>query len=196
MGGFKIHIDADRAFAKLRTVPLTVRTIAQAELDTFGLHTSTDAKKGAPVDEGRLRGSISYKLNGLEVTLTVGVEYAAFLEFGTKAFAASYVATLPSNWRDYAATFKGAGGGGSLDEFLLVIMEWVRRKGITGTYSVKTQRRTGNRSARNFEDAEAAYSIALSILRKGVKPQPYLYPAVNKNYPILIANLKRALGIK
>ena len=41
------------------------------------------AKAGAPVDTGRLRASITYKIDGDNVELTSDVEYAIYQELGT-----------------------------------------------------------------------------------------------------------------
>lgn len=139
---------------------------------------ATKAKQLAPVDMGGLRSAISAdNSNPLEKHITVNAFYAAFIEFGTGKYAAQYVGSLPATWSEYAQSFKGQKGGGSFDEFLLKIMDWVKRKGLSGTYSVKTQRRTGSKSARNFEDAEVAYFIAIAIIKKGVRPHPFLFPA-------------------
>ena len=82
---------------------------------------------------------------------------------------------------------------------VLRITEWVRRKGlgtgfagpigVTGTYSVKSRRRTGSKDVQAQQNKQAAYAIALKILREGIPAQPYLYPAVNTNIPILIKEL-------
>jgi HK97 gp10 family phage protein len=151
------------------------------------------AKDRAPVNEGKLRQSIQADyatLNKLIAGVGVAVNYAAYLEFGTRGYAAAYVGKLPNDWQSYAATFKGKGGG-SIDEMLLNIMDWVKSKQLSGTYSVKTQRRTGAKSARNLEDAEVAYPIALAILRKGIKAQPYLYPAYVEATNNLIKKLQK-----
>jgi hypothetical protein len=70
-------------------------------------------------------------------------------------------------------------------------MDWVRSKQLSGTYSVKTQRRTGAKDKRNFEDADVAYPIALAIIRKGIKAQPYLYPATVTANDNLIKKIKK-----
>ena len=114
------------------------------------------AKTLAPADEGRLRNSISAKYGNLEVSLVAAANYAAYVEFGTRKYAAQYLAGLPADWKSYAATFKGGGGEGNA---LRDIMDWAKRKGI----------------AKN--DSEA-YPIAISVLRNGVKPHPFMYPAV------------------
>lgn len=127
----------------------------------------------APADEGNLRNAIkAVRGNGnLEASVVVTVVYAAFMEFGTRKFAAIYVATLPPDWASYAATFRTKGDG-DFDQFLKAIMAWVKRKGISD---------------------KAAYPIALKILRDGVRPHPYLYPAVQEHLPELRRQFKLLL---
>lgn len=103
--------------------------------------------------------------------------YGAFVEFGTGARA-----NPPSDWSAYAATFKGRKIPGSGDMFGRIYL-WVRAKGITGRYSVKTRRRLGNKSQQEQEDKQAAYLIMRSILKNGAYPHPFLYPAFIKVGP-------------
>ena len=114
----------------------------------FGVRVDRTAKELAPVDEGRLRSAIYYKHVDGGVEVGCAVDYAAYLEFGTGKFAAEYVATLPTEWKEFASQFKGSAGG-NFREFVESIMGWVKRKGI---------------------DEDRAYGIALSILRNGIKP--------------------------
>ncbi len=145
----------------------------QDELNVWALETATLAKQYAPVHEGQLRGSINANFDGkLKASVTVAVNYAAYIEFGTKKFGAAYVSTLPNDWATFASQYKGSGGG-SFEQFVKNITEWVRLKGIP---------------------IEAAYPIARKILRDGIKPHPYLYPAFVKTKPELIENIKKVLS--
>lgn len=176
MSGFTFEIKgADAAVKRTEEMVKKARANAQDALNAFGLNVERDAKRLAPADEGNLRNSINYKPGNLSVTVTVGVNYAAYLEFGTRKFAAKYVATLPADWQSYAATFKGKGSG-SMDEFIQNIMEWVRRKGIgadtTGSGNVSSSRSSLDKQQ------QAAYWIALNILQNGIRPHPFLYPAI------------------
>ena len=163
------------------------------ELNAFGLKTVNDAKRNAPVDEGALRNSIGYTKDRTSVTITVNVDYAAYLEFGTRSFAQAYVSSLPTEWQTFASQFKG-GGGGSFEEFVMRITQWVKRKGIGATYNIQTRRRdrVGKQTAAQTAEADA-YAIALYIIRKGIRPHPYLIPAVEKNRIELIKQLKAQL---
>lgn len=160
--------------------------VLEKELDAFGLNVVGTAKRLAPADEGHLRNSISYQRTGLTVEITVAANYAAYLEFGTKGHAAKYVARLPKDWQTFAAQYKGGGGGG-LDDFLLSIRDWVKRKKLYRSSK-------GSKRAENEIDG-LAYIIALRILQNGVKPHPFLYPAFEQGRADLIKNLKRNFNL-
>lgn len=165
----------------------------QDELNAWASICSTEAKIRAPKDEGHLAGAINPKFGKLEASVTVAVFYAAYVEFGTKKKAAAYVSSLPSDWKTYAAQFRGKGGGDYFD-FLNNILDWVIRKGIAHRYSVKTQRKIGIKIGSGSSDEQrleqTAYAIALSIIRHGVKPHPYLFPAYEHTINDLKKNLK------
>lgn len=144
----------------------------QLSLNDFGQRVVKKAKELAPTDEGGwLQQSINTESGKLSVTIEANVNYAAYIEFGTRKFAAAYVSSLPADWKTFAAQFQGPGGG-TFAEFIKSIMAWVKRKGI---------------------DEELAYPIALKILREGIKPQPYLYPAIKDETPLLLKDLQNLL---
>ena len=176
------------------------------ELNAWADNTSKKAKDYAPTDEGHLKGSINptYASKGKTIaSVTVAANYAAYVEFGTRKFAAEYVGTLPQDWQQMAAIYKGKGGGDFYD-FLNNILDWVIRKGIANRYSVKTQRvisinlskpSSGGVGKSDYERLhDTAYAIALSILRKGIKPHPFLYPAYNETKDKLLKNIKEVIS--
>lgn len=173
---FKINITGDiNKIFKEKTRTLIGKI--EKEMAAFGQETVNDAKRLAPVDEGHLRNSITFKnivtKAMIEVEIIAATDYAAYLEFGTRAFAAKYVATLPKEWQQFAAKYKGPGGG-SFDEFVMRLTRWVRLKGL----------------AKGKDIDNAAYRIALSIMRKGIRQHPFLFPAVEKNRIQLLKRLK------
>lgn len=145
-----------------------------------------DAVRNAPANYGKLRQSIVVVLSeeGLKGEVQVGAPYGGFVEWGTGVYV-----KVPQELQSLAITFKGTGkkSGSSGDfedsDFFRSILDWVRKKGIAygASFSVKTRRRTGNRTANDDADKKAAFVIAMSILKKGIKPQPYLYPAYVKH---------------
>ena len=139
----------------------------QTAFDKFGIRVELEAKQLAPVDEGHLKGSIFQQPGRLSSTVGASVNYASFMEFGTRKFAAAYISTLPADWQTFARQYKG-GGNGTFQEFVMSLVGWCKRHGIS---------------------EKAAYPIALKILRNGLKPHPFLYPAFNKNKDLLIKDL-------
>lgn len=187
--GFKIDITGEvKKIFRERTRAITEKI--EKEMDDFGKATVNDAKRLAPVDEGSLRQSITYRKiiarSAIEIEMIVASDYAAYIEFGTKGFAAKYVATLPKEWKEFASRYKGPGGG-SFDEFVMRLTRWVRLKKIGATYNVSTKKK--NRQSKASLES-TAYAIALSIMRNGIRQHPFLYPAVEKNRIELLKRLK------
>ena len=164
----------DKVFENIKSYPEDLKKVVNNEFKAFGNNVVSDAKKLAPTNLGILKNSIRSAQTDLKVSISVNVDYAAYLEFGTKSFAQSYVSTLPPDWQTFAAEYKGSSGG-SFKEFVMRIVKWCKDKGI---------------------EEKAAYPIALKILRTGIKPHPYLFPAFEKNKIELIKNLKAQLNAK
>ena len=59
-------------------------------LTAIGATAETYAKQETPVDTGRLRNSISYAVDGESAYIGTNVEYAPYLELGTKKIAAHH----------------------------------------------------------------------------------------------------------
>lgn len=167
---------------KLKDFGAKGEQMAKAVVSATANDIRNEAIRNAPANYGRLRQSITVVVldDGYRNDIQVGVPYGAYVEWGT----GTYV-SVPAELQSLAITFKGKGksGGKSGDfedsDFFKAILDWVRKKGIAygATFSVKTRRRTGNKNANAEADKQAAYVIAMSILKKGIKPQPYLYPA-------------------
>lgn len=129
---------------------------------------TAEAKINAPKNLGKLAQSIikQSQNEGLRATVEVGEVYGVFVEFGTGA-----QVEVPAELQDIASQYKGYKSG-DFDEFLKEIKAWCKQKGI---------------------EEEAAYPIAVSILKKGLKPQPFLWPAYVKHRNELVPKLKKAL---
>lgn len=73
---------------------------------------ASEAKNRAPVDTGRLRASItSNKIKNYSYELVAQTNYAAYLEFGTGKYAATYVGGLEKEWQILAKQFYVNGQG-------------------------------------------------------------------------------------
>lgn len=179
--GLQLHVDRSVKEAKDGTYKALV---------TWAKNVETQSKKDAPSNKGRLRNAIDGSASrDLMAQVVIAVNYVAYLVFGTRKFAARYVATLPTEWKAYAATFRGKGGG-TFDQFIQDIMEWVRDKGIGGL-----QTKSGNLStSKSSLDAmqQAAYAIALNILQNGIRPNTFFIDAIRDHTPKLEADIKKA----
>ena len=162
----------DTLIKKMDKLASNVQKEVQAELNEWADTTSQNAKSLVSAnssDEGMLLRSINPNYGNGFASVTASAKYAAYVEFGTRKYAAAYVSSLPGDWQTYAATFKGKSGG-TFKEFVKSLMAWGSRTGKM--------------------DPKYAYVTALKILREGVKARPFLYPSVQKTLPVLRSNLK------
>lgn len=131
-------------------------------------------------DNGQLAGGIqTKKISSLTYDVTSAAFHSPFIEFGTRG---KYQAQQGID----ASEFRGAKGKGGFYEFVLAILDWIKRKGIkAGVYSVKTRRRQGSKAQKFNEDVRLASAIAFSILKKGIKARPFFFKQrarVNKEF--------------
>jgi HK97 gp10 family phage protein len=125
------------------------------------------SKQLAPKNFGKLAQSISnYKSGELQYTITVNETYGAYMEFGTGT-----KVQVPNDFKEIAESFRGKSGG-TFDEGLESIKAWCRAKGI---------------------DEKDAKWIFINILRNGIDPQPFLYPAYVEGKERYLNDLKALL---
>lgn len=75
-------------FDKSRQVKLAVEKGIKLGLYTSALLVEGSATRLAAVDTGRLRGSITHRINNYEALIGTNVEYAPYVELGTSRMAA------------------------------------------------------------------------------------------------------------
>lgn len=174
--------------AQFQSAVKDIKDIVEQEINVMGQEWVAGAVRDAPGDQGRLKGSISYLQNpqgsNIGIDIVAQVFYAPFMEFGTKG---KYL-SIPGT-EAIAAQFK-AYKGGDFGEMLKMIERWVSRKGITGTYSVKTRNRTGGKALVASQNKSAAFAIALSILRHGVTPHPFFFKQQEVVWPAMVKRVK------
>lgn len=128
---------------------------------------AVDARSRAPKNLGKLQQSIvPLKIGDLRYETRVGELYGVFVEFGTGA-----KVRVPPELNDLANRAR-SNPSGSFENGLQSIKDWCKRKGIPET---------------------AAYPIFVSILNKGLTPQPFLYPAFVKGRDQYLKNLQNLL---
>jgi HK97 gp10 family phage protein len=175
---------------KLNNLTTVLKKDVSDEINSSALNIQKQAKRLAPVNFGKLRGSIALKKDSdLTYSVAAYASYAAYVEFGTGG-----KVSIPAGYESFASQFRGQKGGTYYD-FLLAILDWIKKKGIVaGTYNIKTKRRLGNKAQKFNEDVKLAESIAFSILKKGINPQPFLIPSFENEKPKLIQRLNKLLN--
>lgn len=114
--GFTVDIDTTAVKAKFDDAKHQMAGTMSNELNRFAVLAVNEAKifTTPNVNLGFLRNSIHFEPSTpetLRVQIAVSANYAAFIEFGTGIFAASYVPTLPQEWQKLAKTFYISGKG-------------------------------------------------------------------------------------
>lgn len=175
--------------SKIKSAPAKLRKEIGGELRDSANKINAKQLRLIPVDEGGLKqGTVVKHTSDLEHELLSSKRYAPFMEFGTKS-----KAVIPAELQEFAKQFNQSGPKTTFEDFLKIIAAWVRRKGIAGKYSVKSKRRLGGKATQEAEDTAVAYPIAVSILRKGVKPHPFFYAPYLEERPNIIKQVKKIL---
>lgn len=167
-----------------------VKVIVYEEMEGMAKEWVAGAKRDAPKDTGNagLTGAISYKPEReLFFEIVAQKFYAPFQEFGTKG----KYQPIPGT-ENIAAQFKGYKGG-SFSDMLKAIELWVARKGITGTFSIKTRKRTGGADLIAQQNRSAAWAIAMSILKNGVSPHPFFFKQQEIVWPKMVRRVKQRI---
>lgn len=163
-----------------------VEKVVDQEMESMAKKWVNGAKRDAPADQGDLRRSISYYRESIaRYSIVAQAFYAQFMEFGTKG----KYRPIPGT-EAIAAQFKGYKGG-DIMQMIRMIVRWVHRKGITGTYSDKTNRRLGSKVNQYAEDYAAAWPIAMSILKHGVNPHPFFFKQGEQYWPDMVRRMKQ-----
>jgi HK97 gp10 family phage protein len=163
----------NEALSKFDKMSNNVKKEIKSEVAASALIIQSNAIKLAPVNLGKLRQSIyteekSKSANEFMYVIGAAAKYAPYIEFGTGG-----KVSIPSGFSDEASKFKGKTGG-RFKDLVKALTEWVIKKGI----------------ASGKQSKSVSYAIALSIIRKGIRPQPFLIPAFQAEMPKLISKIK------
>jgi HK97 gp10 family phage protein len=188
--GFGIDLSGiPRLEKRLQDIENKISIELAEEISDSALRIEKQAKRNAPVNFGTLRQSIhATSKDKLTHYVEVQASYGAYVEFGTGG-----KVSIPSGYEQYAASFKG-GKSGTFDEMVKALTLWVKRKGLAGTYSIKSGRRLGGKATKAAQDEKLARFLAIKILQKGIRPQPFLIPAYEAEKPKLIDKIKKLLN--
>lgn len=158
----------DQVIRELRSYGKDMEKLIDAETNDVALQIEADAKRLAPKNFGKLAQSISKeKIKESQYRISTQEMYAGYMEFGTGT-----KVSIPDEFKDMAATFKG-NKTGTYQQGLESIKLWCKAKGI---------------------DEKYAWVIFATILGAGVNPQPFLYPAWIKGKKDYLDNLKKLLS--
>lgn len=193
MASFTVDIRGIKGIEKaLNDKVQSVTVGAELEIKASLQNIERSAKRKAPVNFGTLRQSINAKQSGLSGHVEASALYAPYIEFGTGG-----KVSVPSGYEAFANQFRGSNAkGGTIDEMIDSLTDWVGRKGLAGSYSVKSRRRLGNKARQADENKQLATAIAYRILQNGIAPQPFLIPSYIEEKPNLIKRLQRLLKFK
>lgn len=155
------------AINRMKSAAINIEKEIDAELIAAVVKMEQGAVAKVPVDEGRLKGAISWQKAGrLEYNLGAKMGYAAFVEFGSRL-----KVNVPAELQAWAAQFNleaGQQGPGQMK----AIFAWCKRKGI------------GPRQA---------FWIYRSLMGKGQAPHPFMWPAYLAGRGPLIEHVKNVL---
>lgn len=199
--GFRIELKgADKLLTQLAKYDQKILKEVSAEVGATAKEIENDAANRAPKDEGLLHtgirtDQIESKKTAVVWQIGVFAPYAAYIEFGT-----GKKVDVPSGWEEQASKAKNLPKG-TWSEFIDNITDWVKRKGLVGTYSVKAgqkgqQRRTDRGATKQSQDDYArqiAFLIARNIYKNGLTPRPFLRPAFEGKKDLLIQRIKNIL---
>ena len=172
--GFEIRSSEIEALnKKFNSLSQKVNKAAGDGLNKVGMKILADAqgnlKKNNSIATGKLinSGKVVDARGSFDVEVGFDTDYAYFVEFGRKA-------GTPPPWRP--------------------IFEWVKKKHIADTFSIKTRRPTARQHDFETKAKSLAFAIAKSKERKGTKARPFLYPAFRKNEDEVIKILQDAIN--
>lgn len=145
-GSFSMQVDGiDRLEEALVEAPQITEKVLRGAMTEAVIVTQREVVDRTPVAWGNLHGSIAHQVQvaGGVVEGIVGTNatYALWVEDDTKP-----------HWPP-----------------LEPLIAWVRKKGLSGVYSLKTKRRLGNKDVQAEQDRGIAWGIALKIHAQGTK---------------------------
>jgi hypothetical protein len=125
------------------------------------------ARRRVLVDRGTLRNKIIHVMGPRDQSAIIGVAGA----------------NSESRITKQALTIEFGRSPGKTPPPVMEIMDWVKRKKISGTYSIKTHKRTGSMASRVHEDYFIALMISRKIGKRGTPAHPFLFPAFEEEAP-------------
>lgn len=159
----------DELLRKLEKAPEKVQKEVNGVFENTAKGFVQRAQRAAPKDTGFLTGEIAFrKEKEMRFNIFSASRYAGFLEFGTRR----NFKAIPGFEKE-AAELRNISGG-TAEDALQNITEWVKRKGIRFERADKTK--SGKQRQLTIE--QTAWIIWHFININGIKPQPYFFKQV------------------
>jgi HK97 gp10 family phage protein len=176
MINFKL-VGVQKALNQLRDVENELTEEIDIALEAGVIKIEGDAKKRAPIYLSGIRQSIQHaKVGHLRWEVAANAYHAPYIEFGTRG-----KTIVPNDLQDIAKAVKARPKKGNFKGMVKAIHEWGLKKG----YIEK------GKGSKNH-----AYLIARKIMKDGIRPQPFLYPAFLSNARQIVKDIKRAMDEK
>lgn len=166
-GVFKVQ-RLDKLLKQFEQFGEDAKKVANAELEDGARAIAGDAKKNAPANHSELRNGIQFvRTKDLQFEVIAHAPYSGYVEFGT-----GMKVEVPKELQEIAQAIRN-NPKGDFKDGLESIKDWLRAK---------------------KKDERAAWIVLMTILREGLTPRPFLYPAWTKNGPKIFNNLDAAIG--
>jgi hypothetical protein len=173
---------------KLNGLPKVILEEIDGEIETGLKEVNQKQKSRAPYNDGALRQMNDYRKekDGFH-KLFNNAAHSVYVEFGTRGKVKTDI--LGNNLSAVAAEAyqKAKGMPKSGVTFYEAILDWVKSKGITARYSVKTRKKLKSTASDDKRERQAAFMIMRYIKKHGVAPQPFFFnswfeerPKINK----------------
>lgn len=166
------------------------QALIHAELKSSLQTIVRNAKRAAPKDMGALAGGINYKeINQTLFEYFSQSEYSGWDEFGTRRRR-----KIPPEVQKLGIQFSNEKSSGTAEQALNFIIAWTKRKGIRfeSASVFKSGKKAGKNKLLSFE--ETAYFIFHHIMLVGIKPQPFFFPFLLNETPLLQARLEKIIN--
>jgi len=165
----KVIKNIDKVIKELQKFGAEADVVVDQVTEAASKDIMLDARKLAPKDTGGLSGSIyQEEVSKNRYKIWSAKPYAAYMEFGTGS-----KVEVPKEMQDVANEFRGRSKG-SFEDGVQAIEDWLSRNG---------------------GDPKDAKFILFRILKRGLTPQPFLYPAFVKGRKTYLQDLKDELKV-
>lgn len=159
------QVDAIRT--RMKDIPAYLAEIIDGEYEAGAADIAAEAKQRAPGNFGILKNEIGYeKTADMDYEVFSRTMYSAYVEFGTRT-----QVYIPTGLEEYAAQFIGSPGATNLSAKEAIFL-WCKEKGI---------------------EESAWYPIFVTLMTKGQKPHPFFFPAVDRQLPLIVNRIVKAL---